>query len=167
MAAFLSPTPRSGTAFGGIPQFATDAANLTTPTPRKNLPTINETNTGRKKGNTNDFAIQEAALNDVCDFMGSDLWDYSIGSGKRYNKTVELLHVVRQACGFSFLNYRTLMRWIDHYQKHGEAPALTRRQNQRATIVKLRITQAKYFVKEHEAALKEIVDNQPQLFWMK
>ena len=119
----------------GVPSTGTVNANTTlpvvTPLPTVNkTPTINEINTGRKRGMINDLAIQEATLNAVCDFMGSDLWEYSIGSGKRFNRRVELLHVAREASGYFFLNYRTLMRWIDHYQKHGEAPAITRRRNQ-------------------------------------
>ncbi len=127
-------------------------------------PTIKDLNTGRQRGNITDLSIQEAAINAACEFMGSDLWYYGIGSGRKYKRRAELLQATREACGWALLSYKTLMRWIDHYQKYGEAPAKSRRNAQRSSIKKLRSMKAKYFVESDEQALKEIVDNQPQLY---
>ena len=112
--------------------------------------------------NINDLTIQDAVLNAVSDFMGSDMWKYTKHSGLRFNKRAELLQVARQASGF-ILSYRTLMRWIDYYQKYGEAPARARR-NRKPTRRRRHTEEMAQFTGEDEDTLKTIIDNQPQLY---
>jgi transposase len=95
------------------------------------------------------------------DFMGIEFWDFTHNSGKRYRWRAEMLIEVRRACGFK-VSYETLRRWIIYYHKYGEAPAKSRRS--RPTISGIRITKGSYFKRHHIAKLKEIVDNQPQLY---
>jgi transposase len=56
-----------------------------------------------------------------------------------------------------------LQRWIFYYQDFGEAPARTRR-NHRKTIGSLRETGEGCFNAQHEAKLKEIIEDAPQLY---
>ena len=55
------------------------------------------------------------------------------------------------------------MRWIDYYQKYGEAPAKARR-NSRPTLKKLQSQEEGLFTQRDELVLKEIIDSNPQLY---
>ena len=118
--------------------------------------------TGRIGTNINSATIQEAVLNVCCDFMGSDLWLFTKGSRRRYKWRNQLLEQVREVAGFN-LCYETLMRWISYYQKYGEAPARAR--NRKYSIRGLRTSKEGEFKKrKHRKILKEIIDNEPQLY---
>jgi transposase len=61
------------------------------------------------------------------------------------------------------VTYSALRLWIEYYQQYGEAPAKSRR-NKRRTIGGIRATGSRNFTKEHETVLRQIIDNQPQLY---
>ena len=64
------------------------------------MATILELATRRKGTNINDLTIQVHALNAVCDYMGSNLWVFTKGSGRVYKNRGELLQIARKASGF-------------------------------------------------------------------
>ncbi|CAB9499819.1 unknown protein [Seminavis robusta] len=125
--------------------------------------TIKDSKTNRPVGmNINDVNIQEAAINRACEFMGSDLYAYGIGSKRKYKHANTLLREVRKTCGFQ-VSYRQLQRWISYYKKFGEAPVRARREH-RTTIKGLRTLNPKDFTTTDQDILKDIVDQEPQLY---
>ena len=148
-----------------------DTMNILSPIPKstKRLPVVTPKTTrivdlpnNRKGTNINDLTIQVAVLNAACEFMGTDLWKYSKNSGRSYHRRVELLQFVRDASRF-MISYRTLMRWIDYFQKYGEAPAKAKR-NRRPTMRQLQSQEEGLFTEHDEMELKAIIESNPQLY---
>ena len=125
------------------PNLTASRLPVVTPSLKSKAPRIVDLPNKRTNSIINDLTIQVAVLNAACEFMGTDMWKYSKNSGKSYHQRPELLQAVRDASGF-MLSYRTLMRWIDYYQKYGEAPAKARR-NRRPTVRQLYKAKRKVF----------------------
>lgn len=113
-------------------------------------------------GQINSYNIQRLAINRVWDILGPSMFDYGYRSGRRCNRMAYCLKEAQQACGYN-MNYKTLMRWIDYFNKFGEVPATSKR-NLRGTIRGIRASGMRSFTQADRDVLRNIMDNNPQFY---
>ena len=128
---------------------------------------VREFKSKRRGSHLSNLAMQKAAINATCEFMGFDFWDYRANTGTRYKKRGELMNYIQEHSGWT-VSYSALMKWIDYYQKYGEVPAQTQRhRKRRATIGQLRGGKnivTTNFTESDKAKLSTIIQESPQLY---
>ena len=147
-------------------QFSLRDRSMLAVAPLQQRRTVHQFRNGRRGTHLSSLDIQKNAINATCEFMGPDFWDYKIGAGMRYKERPELLALVEERSCWK-VTYSSLRRWIDYYQKYGEVPAQTDRENKRKTIRQLRGGKnlvTKKFTQDDLSKLRTIIQDSPQLY---
>ena len=126
---------------------------------RKKKGTIKDLKTNLKRSRNDKLAIQERAIQAMCDYMGPDFWLCTEGSGRSYKDRHGLIKEVWKKSGFMF-SYRTLMRLTYYYQQYGEVPARAQKHNRYSSRDKRSVHK---FNHDDKKVLEQIIALHPQL----
>ena len=114
----------------------------------------------KHKGMINDLTIQNLAVAKALEILGERAWSYGYKSGKRCKEMLSILTEAQDACGYK-VQYRTFLRWFQHFLRFGETPAATRRRGGMRRIAGRRATS---FTEQDNAELDHIIAHKPYLY---
>jgi len=132
---------------------------------KKTVSELRNKRPGRPLGNQSTKTIQLRAIEAAHNILGIDIWTYGSGSGRRCERMAEVLEAARWASGCS-MSYQKFFGILSFYTQYGEVPVLAKGiHHKRKSIngIRARGVNAR-FTAADEAVLRDIIDNQPQLY---